>query len=218
MLKRKHVNAIFYYSGNPSQFLSDAEAFFTVLGTAPANTFVIIPARDLTNAHAAVVTARGAESNMATRTVGTTGIRNIGTDAVVTFVQNFTALTQISANNAATVALATAGVTECLLHTRKQTAHTKDSFTFSNDATTPSLFDIVFKAVPNGVHACYEIELSLDNISWLSVKVSPESRYTYAHGKAVGTKVWLRGRISLSDKKGGAQAWVTPSELFVFTK
>lgn len=218
MQKRKHVNAIFYYSGNASQFLSDAEAFFTVLGTAPANTFVIIAARDLTNAHAAVVTARTAESNMATRTVGTTGIRNIGTDAVVTFVQNFTALCQISANNATTVALATDGVTECLLHTKKQSSTHKDSFTFSNDATTSGLFDIAFKAAPHGIHAGYESWISLDNITFVFAKSSPDSRYTYAHGKPVGTKVYLKGRMVLSEKKGGAQSFITPPEAFVFTK
>ncbi|MHB8261283.1 MAG: hypothetical protein ACYDCN_08845 [Bacteroidia bacterium] len=218
MKKRAHVNAIFYYSINVSQFLSDADAFFIVLGTAPANTFVIISTRDLAAARAAVVTARGAESNVSSRTRGVADARDLNIAPVVTYVQNFVLAVQTSANNAATVALATAGVTECLLHTKKPSTKHKDSFDFSNDATTPSLFDIAFKAAPKNVHACYECWLSLDNITFDFVKSSPDSRYTYAHGKPVGTKVYLKGRMVLSEKKGGEQAFIIPPEAFVFTK
>ena len=218
MKKRKHVAAIFYYSTNVSQFLSDADALFIAVSTAPGSSFVTIPAATITAARAAVVTARAAESNVATHTAGTAGNRNISTDAVVTYVQNVVLAVQAAANSATTVALAEAGVTECLLHTKKAAVTNKDSFTFENDATVAGLFDISFKAAAHGVRASYETWLSLDNITYEFVKSSPDSRYTYAHGKPVGTKVYLKGRMALSEKKGGAQGCITPPDAFVFTK
>jgi hypothetical protein len=218
MKKRAHVNAIFYYSTNVSQFLSDADALFIAVSTAPGNTFVTIPAATITAARAAVVTARGSESNVTSRTVGNTGIRDTNTDAVVTYVQNVVLAVQASANSATTVTLATTGVTECLLHTKKAGAINKDSFTFENDATTSGLFDISFKAAAHGVHAGYETWISLDNITYVFAKSSPDSRYTFVHGHPIGTKVYLKGRMVLSEKKGGAQSFITPPEAFVFTK
>ncbi|MHB8261312.1 MAG: hypothetical protein ACYDCN_09290 [Bacteroidia bacterium] len=218
MKKKKHINAIFYYSSNDSQFLSDADAFFVVLGTPLVTADVTIPARDLIAARAAVVTARAAVGTSTSRTRGTADAKNLSIEPVVTYVQNFSALVAIAANNAPTVRKANNIVTECLLHTRKPSTKHKDGFTFSNDATIAQQFDFAFKAVPNKVHASYEGSISLDGIKWESVKASPDSRFTFTHAFAVGTKVWGRGRITLSEKKGGQQAWITPPEPFVFTK
>ena len=107
-------------------------------------------------------------------------------------------------------------ITECGLHTRKITSKTKAGFTVGNDATTAGLLDFVFKAATGGVGASYETQQSTDNIAWATVKTSPDSSSTYAHGAVSGTKLYHRGRVILSEKKGGAQAWITPPVPYIF--
>jgi len=75
-----------------------------------------------------------------------------------------------------------------------------------------------FKAAARGARACYELQESTDGINFVTVKVSPDSHYKYAHGKAEGTKIWFRGRLSLSEKMGGAQTWLHQVDEHIFTK
>ena len=216
MKKRKHVNAIFVYNENVSQFLTDALAFIIALSTAPGNTVVTIAATAITAARNHITAAQTAETNVASRTIGTANTRDVAVNQVITDVQNFVAIVQTAANNAPDVATATSIVTECGLVTRKPSNKTKAGFNVKNDAATAGLVDFIYKAAAQGLKACYETQESLDNINWVTVKTSPDSSYTFAHGKASGTKVYFRGRIILSEKKGGAQAWITPPTAFIF--
>ena len=217
MSKRKHVTAVFATSENVSQFLTDALTFYTAIATPPGSTAVIIPPAAITAAQGRVATARTAESAVGTGTIGLAATRDIAVAAVETDVKNFTALVQIAANNAVDAATATAIVTECGLVTKKNGSKTKDSFAVTLDAITAGLLNFTFKAAAQGLHACYETQQSIDNATWVTVKVSSTGNYTYAHGMPTGTKLYFRGRVILSDKKGGAQAWLTPSVGYLFT-
>lgn len=68
----------------------------------------------------------------------------------------------------------------------------------------------------SGKRFAYEIQESADNVTFVTYKVTPDCRSTYAHGKPAGTKLYFRGHICLSDKKGGAQAYFTT--VIVYTK
>ena len=217
MKKRKHVNAIFVYNENVSQFLTDALAFIIAISTAPGNAWVTITAAAITTARNHITAAQTAETNTATRAMGLAGARDLAVQAVVTDVQNFVAQVQIAANNAPDVATAITIVTECGLVTRKPSNKTKGGLSVINDTTVSGTFIVTFKAAAGRAKASYEIQESIDNITWVTVKVSPDSHYLFAHGKPLGTKLYIRGRLSLSEKKGGAQAWITPPTPFIFT-
>src|ERR1700758_607761 len=120
MKKKKHVEAIFTFSDNVSQLLTDALAFYKAISTAPGDTHVSIPAADITTAQGHVTTAQTAEGSTNTRLQGTTDNRDIAVNVVITDVMNFVALVQIAVNNALTPIAAAAIVTDCGLHTRKQ--------------------------------------------------------------------------------------------------
>ena len=126
-------------------------------------------------------------------------------------------IVQTAANNASDVATATTIITECGLTTRRLYSRVKPEFAVVNDAVTAGSVDISFKAAAAGVAASYETQTSTDNVSWTTVKISPVSNYTYSHGVASGTKLYFRGRVILTDKKGGAQAWLAPSSVYLFT-
>lgn len=167
MKKRKHVNAIFVFNENVSQFLTDALAFLIALSTAPGNTVVTIAAAAITAARNHITAAQTAETNVASRTIGTAGTRDVAVNQGITDVQNFVAIVQTAANNAPDVATATSIVTECGLVTRKPSNKTKAGFAAKNDPTTGGLFDFIYKAAAKGLKACYETQESLDNITWL---------------------------------------------------
>jgi len=217
MKKRKKVNAIFVVNENVSQFLTDALAFLIALSTAPGNTVVTIAAAAITTARNHITAAQTAETNVASRTIGTADARDVAVNQVLTDVDNFVAIVQTAANNALDVPTATSIVTECGLVTRKPASKTKGGLSVINDTTVSGTFIIIFKAAANRAKACYEIQESTDNVTWITVKVSPDSHYLFAHGKPVGTKLYIRGRLSLSEKNGGAQVWIVPPTPFVFT-
>ncbi|MHB8260693.1 MAG: hypothetical protein ACYDCN_08045 [Bacteroidia bacterium] len=52
-----------------------------------------------------------------------------------------------------------------------------------------------------------------DGIIFTLGKVSPDSRYKYVHTHPIGTKLWTRGRLNFSEKKGGEQAYILPLRL-----
>ena len=216
MTKRKHVNAIFTYDPNVSQFLSDAGTFYNIISTAPGNTWVTIPPASITAAQANITAARTAENNVGTGARGLADARDLAVGLVITDVRNFVGIVQTAANNAVDVATATTIVTECGLHTRKQTSKTKAGFTVGFDTSSAGLLSISFKAAAKGLRACYEIQESLDGINWLTVKTSTDARYTYAHGKPTGTKLYYRGRVILSELNGGAQPWMMPPLAFIY--
>jgi hypothetical protein len=218
MKKPQHTNAIFIYNENVTQMLSDALAFYIAISTAPGNTWVTIAAATIAAAKGRITTAQTAETNTKTRAIGTADARNIAVKAVDTDVQNFVAIVQTAVNNAPDAVTAATIVHECGLHTREITILTKGDFKITNDGTTSGVVDIVFKAAHKGYHACYELQESTDGITFITVKVSPDSRYKYTHGKAIGTKLWFRGRISLSEKRGGAQVWMAPTDTFIYSK
>ena len=216
MKKKKHVNAIFYYNDNVSQLLTDALAFYIAISTPPGNGVVTIPPAVITAAQNRVAAARIAEGNVNTRTIGAAGARDVAVQAVITDIQNFVGIVQTAANNAADATIATTIVTECGLHTKKQSSKTKPGFAVKNDATSAGFVDFIFKGPGKGTRACYEIQESPDNITWVTVKVSLDTLSKYAHGKSGGTKLYFRGRMILSEKKGGAQAWQIPPTAFIF--
>jgi hypothetical protein len=216
MKKPKHTNAIFNFDTNVSKMLNDASAFYIAISTAPGNTYVSILPATIAAAKSRVTTALAAETTAATHATGTVQARDLAVKAVITDIQNFEAIVQTAVNNAPDELTAIAIVHECGLHTRKIAITTKGDFDVENDKTTNGVVDVIFKAADRGVHACYELQVSDDGINYVTVKVSPDSRYKYTHGKPAGTKLWFRGRISLSDTKGGAQLWLTPAVDFIF--
>lgn len=217
MRKRKHVTAVFTTSENVSQFLTDASTFYTAISTAPGSTYVTIPAATMTAAQAHITTARAAETAVGTGTMGLASARDMAVAVVETDVRNFTATVQIAANNAVDATAATTVITECGLVTKRAGSITKNSFAVKLDPATAGVLDFTFKAAARNVKASYEIQQSTDNMNWVTVKVSPDSQNTYAHGMISGTKLYFRGRIILSEKKGAAQEWLTPPSPFVYT-
>jgi hypothetical protein len=218
MKKPQHTTAFFIFDDNPSQMLNDALAFLTAISTPPGNTWVTIAAAAIAATKTKITTAQAAETNTKTRTIGAAKARDLAVSPVVTDVLNYVAIVQTAVNNAPNEATALTIITECGLHYKEPVIINKNDFKSENDAATSGVVDIVFKAAPRGVHACYELQESIDGINFTPAKVSPDSRYKYAHGKAIGTKLWFRGRISLSEKRGGAQTWLYPVDVFLYTK
>ena len=216
MTKRKHVNAIFTYSKNVSQFLTDAQTFYTAISTAPGSTFVTITPASIIAAQGRVAVARTAESAVGTGAMGLAAARDLAVGSIEADVRNFVMVVQTAANNALDVATATAIVTECGLNTRRIGTKTKNDFEVVNDVISAGVLDVVFKAVGNGKNACYETQMSTDNVNWATIKISPDSRITFPHGSASGSKLYFRGRMILSEKRGGAQAWITPPSNYIF--
>lgn len=216
MSKRKHVNAIFTFSKNVSQFLTDAQTFYTAISTAPGSGFVTVTAASITAAQGRITSARAAESAVGTGAMGLAAARDLAVGLVEADVRNFVLVVQTAANNALDVATATTIVTECGLSTRRVGTKTKNDFEVLNDASSAGVLDVVFKAVGNGKNACYETQMSTDNVNWATVKISPDSRITFPHGSASGSKLYFRGRVILSEKKGGAQMWITPPSAYIF--
>jgi hypothetical protein len=216
MKKRKHIIAIFIYDENVSQFLSDALTFYTTISTPPGNALVSIAAASVTTAQTHVATARSAEAIVATGLHGSAAARDLDVAIVQTDVRNFVAIVQTAVNNAPDDLTALAIIKECGLHTRKLNSKTKAGFDVQNDETSAGTLDFIFKAAAKGLKVSYEVQESIDTISWLTVKVTPDSSSTYVHGKAAGAKLYYRGRIILSGKKGGAQAWMSPPATYIF--
>ncbi|HEX7413606.1 MAG TPA: hypothetical protein VF411_06125 [Bacteroidia bacterium] len=217
MKKRKHVNAIFWYAGNVSQFLNDAWAFFIKLTTAPGNTHVTVSATLLAAMQGRINAARAAEAATTTRARGTANTRNTAVDLVITDVQTMEALVQTPVTAATDVLTAENIVTDCGLHTRINTVKTKADLTVANDTSINQAIDAAFKAAPRGFKCSYQLDISLDGITYTLGKVSPDSRYKYVHTHPVGTKLWLRGRLNFSEKKGGEQAYIYPTIAFLHT-
>lgn len=217
MTKKKHVSAFFTFNSNVSQFLTDAQAFYTAISTAPGSSYVTVTPASITAAQAHITTARTAETAVSTGSIGLASARNLAVAVVETDVRNFMLIVQGAANNAPDLATATTIITECGLTTRRVTSKVKLPFDVLNDDTTAGLLDIIYKAVPHSMSVCYETQISTDNLSWTTVKVTPDSRITYMHGVASGTKLYFRGRVILGEKKGGAQAWVTPPAPYLIT-
>jgi hypothetical protein len=224
--KPEHVEAIFDYSENVPQLLSDAITFYTAIAPAGAisagslagagATYAAIPVASITTALAHVASCRTAESAAATRAIGTAPARDLALAPVLVDIHNFVATIQIVVNNAPNAETAKAIVAACGLHTRKETPRTKAGFDVKNDPTSVGMLDFAFKAALRGVRACYEIQQSTDNINWITIKITPESRTTYMHGMPSGTKLYFRGHIILGDKNGGVQAWLTPATAFLY--
>ena len=224
--KPKQVQVIFYFNENVSQVCTDALAFYAAI--APANAispgspagagsaFVSITTAQITAALAHVAACRAAETAATQRTLGTAPGRDTAFAAVLTDIYTFVALVKLVVIATSNTILAKQIVADCGLHTRKEATRTKAPFDVKNDHTTAGDVDFIFKAVPKGDKATYEIQESTDNVNWLTVKTTPNSRSTYPHGKAPGAKLYFRGRVVLSEKKGGAQAWLTPPVAYIF--
>ena len=215
MSKRKHVNAIFTFSKNVSQFLTDAQTFYTAISTAPGSAYVTVTPAAITAAQAKITAARTAESAVGTGAMGLAAARDLAVGLVEADVRNFVMVVQAAANNALDVATATTIVTECGLNTRRISPKTKNDFEVVNDTVSAGVLDVVFKAADRGGRSCYETQMSTDNVNWTTVKISPDSRIAFSHGAASGTKLYFRGRVILSERNGGAQAWITPPSAYV---
>lgn len=215
MKKPPHVHVYFEFSTNVSQMLSDALAFIIAISTLPGSAWVTIATATISASKSKITTAQTAETNTSTRAIGTADARDIAVKPVIVDIENYVAIVQTAVNNASDVATATTIAHECGLHIREIAITTKGDFKVTNDKTAAGVIDVIFKAASKGVHACYELQESADGVTFVSVKVSPDSRYKYAHGKATGTKLWFRGRISLSEKRGGAQAFLAPTIPFI---
>ena len=209
MKKKKHVQAIFDVNENVPDFLTDAQAFFKVLLTPAAAAYVTIPATNLTTAQTHGTNALTAETAVRTGTHGTADARDIAVGLTLNDVRNFVAIVQTAANNAVDEETAIAIVTTCGLRTHKKATKSKADFNVENDLTSAGSLILSFKAAPKGTNAAYEIQESSDNINFITVKVTPDSRSKFQHGKTPGTKIYYRGRIILSDKKGGTQDWMS---------
>ena len=217
MTKRKRVNAIFNFDDNVSQLLTDASTFYTAITTAPASTYITITPAELLAAKGRLAAALEAEVAVGKGTIGLAAARDLAVSLVVADIRNFVILVQTAANNEVDEATATAIVTECGLVTWKERSNVKGDFAVNNDPITVGMLNIIFKSTPKGVNACYETQLSTDGISWTSIKTSTDSYYNYSHGREAGTILYFRGRVILSEKKGGAGKWITPSASFIIT-
>jgi len=218
MKKRKQVKAIFWFAINVSQFLSDALAFYKALLNPPGSSHVSFASGVISAAQTRATNAQNAESNVTSHTVGLTKTRDVALGLVTTDVDNFVMVVQTAVNNAADVATANQIVADCLLHTKKYTPPSKDAFKIENDELLPGQIDVSFKAAANRARASYELQESTDGINYATVKCSPDAHFKYPHLKSLGTKLWHRGRINLSEKKGGAQPWLYPGTAVLFTK
>lgn len=224
--KQKHVEAIFHFDENVSQLLTDAQAFYAAVAPAGAmgtgspagagSVYVTFTVAQISTALLHLAACRTAESEVTQRTKGTAPARDLTLAAVITDLHNFVATVQISVNNAPDLATAKAIVGACALHTRKDTHKTKAPFNVKNDHTTAGEVDFIFKAAAKGLRASYEIQVSTDNLTWVTIKVTPDSRSKFLHGKPSGTKLYFRGRIILGEKKGGAQEWLIPPVAFIY--
>jgi hypothetical protein len=216
MKKRKHVNAIFTYDDNVSKLLTDALAFYNAISKPPGSTHVTIAMASITDAINHVDTARASEVKTATRAIGSADERDIDVQAVITDIENFVAMVQIAVNNAPDELTAIGIVADCGLHRRKPASRKKNDFNVRNKANTQGILNFIFKAAAKNFKSCYEVQESTDNINWVTIKAMPESNGTYAHGKPEGTKLYFRGRVILTEKNGGAQAWMSPPVAFIF--
>ena len=225
--KPARVEAIFIFSDNVPQLLSDAVTFFTAVAPAgaisagsPAGAgaaYVTFTAAAITTVLNHVAACRLAESTAATRAIGAAPARDLALAAVITDIYNFVATVQIAVNSAANPTTAKAIVSACELHTRKDKSTTKAPFEVRLKPKSTGMLDFIFKAAePRGINVYYEVQQSTDNINWVTVQTSFVSRSTYTHGMPAGTKLYFRGRMVLSDKKGGAQAWLTPATAYVY--
>jgi len=224
--KPTRVEASFIFSDNVPQLLSDAVTFYTAIAPAgaisagsPAGAgaaYVTFTAAAITTALNHVAACRTAQSLTATRAIGAAPARDMALAAVLTDIYNFVATIQIAVNSAANTTAAKAIVSACELHTRKDKTTTKAPFEVRLDPKSAGMLDFIFKAAPSGYKATYEVQQSIDNINWVSVKIFPTSRDTFMHGMPPGTKLYFRGRITLSAKKGGAQAWLTPATAYIY--
>ena len=217
MTKRKHVNALFTFNKNVSQELTDALAFYLAISTAPGNAWVTIAPALISAAQGRVASARAAETAVATGAIGLASARDLAVGLVEADVRNFVMTVQAAANNALDVATAKTIVTECGLTTKKISSKTKAAFDVVLNGTTAGLLDIIFKAANSANRSCYETHMSTDNVTWTSIKVTPDSKTSYMHGMAPVTKLYFRGRVILGEKKGGAQAWLIPHSVYIVT-
>jgi hypothetical protein len=215
MTKKKYVTAIFKYNDNISQLLTDASTFYNTLGTSPASGHVTIASAVLAAAKGRIAAAHLAETAVGTGTIGLAAARDLAVDLVIADIQNFVILVQTAVNNVLDIPTAIAIAKECGLVTKRDRATGKESFAVNNSTTSPGVLDFNFKASPRGVNACYETQMSTDNVNWIHVKTSTDSTYTFAHGFEGATILYFRGRVILSEKKGGAQQWVAPSRAYI---
>ena len=215
MTKKKYVTAIFKYDDNVSQLLTDASTFYNALGTAPASGHVTISSGVLTAAKGRIAAAQLAETAVGIGTMGLAAARDLAVGLVIADIQNFVILVQMAVNNVLDIPTAIAIAKECGLVTKRDRALGKESFAVNNDTTSVGVLDFNFKASPRGVNACYETQMSTDNVNWAHIKTSTDSTYKFVHGFEIGTKLYFRGRVILSEKKGGAQKWIAPSKAYI---
>jgi len=215
MNKRKHVAAIFPFTENVSQLLTNVKAFYTTVSTAPGNTHVTIAATTMGTAQTNLTKALSAEAAVKTRTIGTSSARDAILATVITDVRSFVLLVQASANLAPDEVTATQIVTECGLKTRADAVRVKKDFEVRNDDNEAGVIDFIFKAAGQGIRATYEVQESTDGITFTTVKTSPTSSSKYTHGKAAGTRMIYRGRLVLSEKNGNEQAWIVAPAIYV---
>jgi hypothetical protein len=166
----------------------------------------------MTAAQTHVTTAAAAETATNSGADGSVAARDIAVAAVETDVRNFVMLVQAVTNNAMDTATATAIITACGLSLPKVGVRTKAEFAVKNIAMSPGNISLVFKAAPKGTRANYEVQESTDGATYTTIKNTPDSRSSIAHGKPAGTKMHYQGRQILSAAKGGEQPWmaVTP--------
>lgn len=215
MKRKKHLIAIFIFVENVSQLLTNALTFMKALITAPGNTFVSIPSTTITTMQNHITAAQTAETAVATGLHGTAEARDVAVGLVLTDVRNLVAIVQTAANNAADEVAAKNIITNCGLTVKKDAIKTKSDFTAENDTTSAGTLIFTFKAAGKGISAAYEIQESTDGSNYVTIKVTPDSRIRYKHGKVAGAKMNYRGRVCFSEKKGGAQKWITLSPIFV---
>ena len=224
--KPKQVGVIFDYNENVSQLLTEAIALYESVAGAnqisagsPAgagSVYVAFTNTQITSFLNHVAAARTAESAATLRTTGAAPARNNALAPVIVDIQTVVLAVKSVVINTPNVTLATTIVTACTLHTHKVTIKTKAAFEAHNDKTTAGEIDFVYKAVKSGLRACYVNWISIDNINWTIAKITPDSSTTFVHGHPSGTKIYLKGQIILSDKKGGAQAFIIPPVAYIY--
>ena len=224
--KPKQIGVIFNYDENVSQLLTDAVALYEAVSAAnqisagsPAGAgsiYVSFTNAQITGFMAHVATARSAETAATMRTTGAAPARNNALAPVIIDIQTVVLAVKSVVINTHNITLATTIVTACTLHTRRVTTKIKAAFEAHTDKTTAGKVDFIYKAPGKGIKTCYVTWVSIDNSNWTIAKITPDSSTTFAHGHASGTKLYFRGQIILSDKKGGAQAFIIPPVAYIY--
>lgn len=206
MTLKKQVQAIFKFSRSVAQFISDVRAFIESLTTTPGNTYVTIPPATITTIDGHIDALEQDEATAQSGEDGTAATRDLSWNVVRRDVRGLVRTVQDVVDGAPDETTAVAIVQACGLQTRQTTPRTKPDFAVTNDKNVSGLLHLVSKAAPRTVKASYEWQSSPNGVTFTTIKITIQSRTTWASGATPGTKMYFRKRI-ITNKDIGTPSW-----------